>query len=196
MVRRLAARDVRWQRFITESRKCLQHQVRGSEPAGRCAQHDPPRLAQAPALSAACWSQASLILREAAPVYQALGLPATKQYVSPPRQNPPPGAPPAAYPRVSLAPGCRGPPRDSTRALRGQRRMLHTLLTSRASRVHPSTPAAQPIYELRRYQLHAGYGSVPKLADAFARGCVARLCFQLRPRSEAVGCPPRPLWSS
>ena len=30
------------------------------------------------------------------------------------------------------------------------------------------------MYELRQYQLHPGYGSVPKLIEAFAKGCVPR----------------------
>jgi hypothetical protein len=31
-------------------------------------------------------------------------------------------------------------------------------------------PPSKPIYELRSYQLHPGYGSVPKLVETFAKG--------------------------
>jgi hypothetical protein len=39
-----------------------------------------------------------------------------------------------------------------------------------ATAAHIPYPMAQVIYELRNYQLHPGYGSVPKLLEAFAKG--------------------------
>ncbi len=45
-------------------------------------------------------------------------------------------------------------------------------ITSAASFQPPPSPpgAVKPLYELRQYQLHPGYGSVPKLLDAFSVG--------------------------
>lgn len=34
----------------------------------------------------------------------------------------------------------------------------------------PPPGSPPPVYELRQYQLHPGYGSVPKLLEAFRRG--------------------------
>eukprot|EP00200_Dunaliella_tertiolecta_P012987 CAMPEP_0202369310 /NCGR_PEP_ID=MMETSP1127-20130417/1172_1 /ASSEMBLY_ACC=CAM_ASM_000462 /TAXON_ID=3047 /ORGANISM="Dunaliella tertiolecta, Strain CCMP1320" /LENGTH=259 /DNA_ID=CAMNT_0048964931 /DNA_START=62 /DNA_END=841 /DNA_ORIENTATION=- len=68
--------------------------------------------------------QTSKIMMEALPIYQALNLPSTTHFQTPPRLS-------DAAPKV--------------------------------------------MYEMRNYQLHPGYGSVPKLIDAFAKGLPAKL---------------------
>ena len=37
----------------------------------------------------------------------------------------------------------------------------------------PASGSPRPVYEMRTYQLHPGYGNVPAVTKAFESGCVA-----------------------
>ena len=81
---------------------------------------------------------------EASAVYEALGLPPTSEF------------------QPNSAPSTPGKVRQ-----RGATQ--HSGINSAGQKLSCLTP--QALYELRNYQMHPGYGSVPKLIDAFTKGC-------------------------
>ncbi len=111
------------------------------------------------------------MLLEAKAVYEAVGIGSVATYS--PRQ------PDAAAGQVRAGPGaCCAAASTGLAAvcwakvlLRLQRQLLHC--QRQLHTPHSLNPPLQVIYELRNYQLHPGYGSVPKLLEAFARGCGA-----------------------
>ena len=101
-----------------------------------------------------CDLQESKIMLEAGPVYEALSLPPTHKF-----------DPPAA-----------GPEAHKVHIQAIMDRHNGTALCSSAECISSPPPPPvelifpQVIYELRSYQLHPGYGSVPKLLEAFRKG--------------------------